>query len=49
MTFDRSLLATMSSCEDEEPKVMEVAGTTVPNMSAQENDLISFPVTKQCS
>lgn len=50
MTFDRSLalLATMSSCEDEGPDVMKVAGTTVPNMSAEENDLISFPMTKQC-
>lgn len=48
MTFDRSLLATMSSCEDEGPDLMKVAGKTVPSMSAEENGLISIPVTKQC-
>lgn len=46
MAFDKSLAS--SSCEDEGPEVMQVAGTTVPNMSAEESDLISFPVTKQC-
>lgn len=48
MAFDRSvaLLATMSSCEDEGPDLMRVTETAAPNKSAEENGLISFPVTK---